>query len=164
MLLSPEALDGTYAGDVGFDPLGFSGDKGRIKWLRSAEVKHARLAMLASVGWPLSELWHKEVAEFLGLESILANGDKAPSIMNGGLMNNWIEATLGFALIIGGILEFISRGVGVNNDDRIPGDFGFDPLRLHAFRGTFGLDIVGSDLTREQKLANAKKDMVKSNE
>ena len=46
MLLSPQSLDGTYAGDVGFDPLGLSGD-GRIVSMREAELKHARLAMLA---------------------------------------------------------------------------------------------------------------------
>ena len=65
MLLSPESLDGTYAGDVGFDPLGFSGN-GRIVKMREAEIKHARLAMLAAAGWPLSELWHKDFARMLG--------------------------------------------------------------------------------------------------
>ena len=51
MLLSPTGLDGTLAGDVGFDPLGFSGGsrEGALR-MREAEIKHARLAMLAAAG------------------------------------------------------------------------------------------------------------------
>jgi hypothetical protein len=30
-------------------------------WMREAEIKHCRLAMLAAAGWPLSELWHKGI-------------------------------------------------------------------------------------------------------
>lgn len=40
-----------------------------------------------------------------------------------------------------------------------PGNIGFDPLGLHSFRSTFRLDQIGLDLTRDEKLANAKKDM-----
>ena len=36
MLLSPPALDGTFAGDVGFDPLGFSKDKATLIKMRDA--------------------------------------------------------------------------------------------------------------------------------
>ena len=36
MLLSPEALDGTMAGDVGFDPLGFASDKAALIKMRDA--------------------------------------------------------------------------------------------------------------------------------
>jgi light-harvesting complex I chlorophyll a/b binding protein 1 len=41
------------AGDVGFDPLGLSNinDVGiDLYWLREAEIKHARVAMLAVAG------------------------------------------------------------------------------------------------------------------
>jgi len=70
----PPALDGTLAGDVGFDPVGFSSmwsDKdwsqqivpdiwpesgertpiSTIEWMREAEVKHGRVCMLAVLGW-----------------------------------------------------------------------------------------------------------------
>jgi hypothetical protein len=72
-LPQPASLDGTLPGDVGFDPLGLStafGDKDwsqqvvpdnwldsprtpikTVEWMREAEVKHCRLAMLAVVGW-----------------------------------------------------------------------------------------------------------------
>ena len=45
--------DGSLAGDEGFDPLGLSniGDLGfDLYWMREAELKHARIAMLAFVG------------------------------------------------------------------------------------------------------------------
>ena len=46
----PKNLDGTLPGDIGFDPLGFS-NVIDIKWLREAELKHARVAMLAFLGF-----------------------------------------------------------------------------------------------------------------
>jgi hypothetical protein len=45
----PAALDGSLAGDVGFDPLGFAKNKEDLWNYREAEVKHARLAMLVSL-------------------------------------------------------------------------------------------------------------------
>jgi hypothetical protein len=48
-----EQLDGSLPGDRGFDPLGLSNidDLGLdLYWLREAELKHARVAMLASFG------------------------------------------------------------------------------------------------------------------
>ena len=42
----PSALDGTLAGDVGFDPIGFAKSKDDLMNYREAEIKHARLAML----------------------------------------------------------------------------------------------------------------------
>lgn len=46
-------MDGTLAGDEGFDPLGLSNidDLGvDLYWMREAELKHARVAMLAVLG------------------------------------------------------------------------------------------------------------------
>lgn len=45
-LNQPSALDGTLAGDVGFDPLSFSKSEDDLVKYREAEIKHARLAML----------------------------------------------------------------------------------------------------------------------
>lgn len=158
MLLSPSALDGTLAGDVGFDPLGFAKDKDSLYKMREAEIKHARLAMLAAAGWPLSELWHKELADVLGLDSILALEGKAPSVLNGGLSNTWIIGAAVVSVIVGGLLEAktmdASQKVGYK-----PGDLNFDPLNLHSFRASFGLDQITEKLTREEKLARAKFDM-----
>ena len=50
----PSYLDGTLAGDYGFDPLGLGKD-GNIEKYRVAEVIHARWAMLAIPGIVIPE-------------------------------------------------------------------------------------------------------------
>ena len=50
--------DKTLAGDMNFDPLMISDSPDKLAWYREAEIKHARLAMLAAVGWPVSECTH----------------------------------------------------------------------------------------------------------
>ena len=114
-VLAPAILDGSLAGDVGFDPLGFSKTKNTLLWMREAELKHGRLAMLAAIGWPLSELWHKELAQLLGLESILAgkSGSLAPSLLNGGLSSVYATGMLVMSIIIAGLLE----GQAMNKGD-----------------------------------------------
>ena len=52
---SPGYLDGVLPGDVGFDPLGFA-DKTNLASMREAEVRHGRLAMVATWGWPVAFL------------------------------------------------------------------------------------------------------------
>merc|ERR1719453_1255074 len=49
----PPKLDGSMAGDVGFDPFGLSNidDVGiDLYWMREAEIKHGRVAMMAAAG------------------------------------------------------------------------------------------------------------------
>ena len=43
-LKRPTKLDGTHAGDVGFDPLGLS-ESQDMYTMMEAEIRHARLAM-----------------------------------------------------------------------------------------------------------------------
>ena len=156
MLLSPESLDGSFAGDVGFDPLGFSSDQEKLLYMREAEIKHARLAMLGVIGWPSSELWHANIAEFLNMDSILAEGGKAPSVLNGGLTNEWIYGAGAIALLIGGALEV---GAMQREDKSKPGNYNFDPLGLYSFRSTFGLDTITEKISAEEKIARARFDM-----
>jgi len=61
-LARPAALTGEIPGDVGFDPLGFAQSSSELFNYREAEIKHARLAMLAAAGWPLSEVLDKKIA------------------------------------------------------------------------------------------------------
>jgi hypothetical protein len=157
-LLAPEALDGTYAGDVGFDPLRFCGDKDAVKRYREAELKHSRLAMLAAVGWPMSELWHKQIASVIGLDSILADEGRAPSILNGGLINEWIIATAVFSLILSALLEYKTFAMSGAATYR-PGELGFDPLNLYPIRASFGLDQIMEKITIEEKRARARFEM-----
>lgn len=46
----PTKLNGALVGDVGFDPLGLS-NLWDLNWLRSAELKHGRVGMLATTGF-----------------------------------------------------------------------------------------------------------------
>lgn len=138
---APLALDGTLAGDVGFDPLGFSKSKKTLYWMREAEVKHGRLAMLAAVGWPLSELWHKSIAATFNLDSILASNDRAPSLLNGGLSSVYASGMLMMSIIIAGYLEGKAMNSGEvfwnanKPEGYVPGNFGFDPLNLYNSKG-----------------------------
>lgn len=109
MLLSPPALDGSFAGDVGFDPLGFSKDKESMYRMREAEIKHSRLAMLAAAGWPLSELWHNGLAKSFGLDSLLQSENRAPSILNGGLLNEWVIGTAIGTVALSAALEYVTN-------------------------------------------------------
>lgn len=109
--------------------------------MREAEVKHGRLAMLAAVGWPLSELLHKEIAQTFGLQSILASGDRAPALLNGGLDNTWAAGMLVMSVIIAGYLESKAMNSGEifwaseKPENYVPGTLGFDPLGLYDARG-----------------------------
>jgi hypothetical protein len=62
-LRRPKFLTGKYAGDVGFDPLGFASSVEQLVYYREAEVKHAqlaeikhgRLSMIAVTGFAIQE-------------------------------------------------------------------------------------------------------------
>ena len=56
-LEAPPQLDGTLAGDVGFDPLNLSGYFS-LDWMREAEVKHGRVCMLAWAGYAFVDTGH----------------------------------------------------------------------------------------------------------
>merc|ERR1712232_905891 len=125
-LKRPELLDGSLPGDRGFDPFNFASDNSALSWYRDSEIKHARLAMLATVGWPIAELAHKGLATRFDLDQALAFHDKAPSVLNGGLSQTdplfWVGAISAAAA-----LEFVATK---NGDRKEPGDFGFDPMSL----------------------------------
>ena len=120
----PAGLDTVaLAGDCGFDPLGFSDSKERLLFMRDAELKHARLAMLAAVGWPVSELVQPSLAKLVHAESLVSPlGGEVPSVLNGGLQNVpvffWIAA-VGAA----GALEL--AGLQAKASGAMPGDVGW---------------------------------------
>jgi len=127
---SPKILDGTIAGDRGFDPLGFADSDARLTEFREAEIKHARLAMLAAAGWPLSELWDRKIASILDMPPILDATNRAPSVLNGGLGKinpaYWIGC-----IAIAAAVEGYGGMVQSKKEGYYPGDFGFDPFGLY---------------------------------
>lgn len=127
----PQFLDGTYAGDVGFDPLNFARGTGELFSYREAEIKHGRLAMLAAAGWPLSEVFDKPIANSLGLSPLLDSQDRVPSPLNGGLGKvsplYWVAVlALTAAVDVYGTLK---AGDALKSG-YTPGDLGFDPFGL----------------------------------
>lgn len=124
----PAALDGTYAGDVGFDPLNFAKDKKWLMNMREAEIKHARIAMLAAAGWPVSELWDKSLADALNLPALLDDAGRAPALLNGGLGKVPL-AYWGFVLLVGSAIDVYGL-TKVNEKDYVPGNLNIDPLQV----------------------------------
>jgi hypothetical protein len=116
-------------GNKGFDPLNCATDMSTLKKYREAEIKHGRLAMLASVGWPLSELYHPFLSRLSNNINLLSDNNKVPSLLNGGLEK--INPIFFMAIII---FTATVESVALNrkNEDYIPGDLGFDPLKLYV--------------------------------
>jgi hypothetical protein len=157
---APPYLDNFYAGDRGFDPLGIitkdgpwwpgiKDPKRRVAYMREAEIKHGRLAMLAAAGWPLSELWHGPITQFLNLPYKLdESAGRAPSVLNG----NFNEALPLFIVVllytayldiknldnVHGLTPYgktISTRGGIVEKSYTPGDYEFDPLSFYYFWG-----------------------------
>jgi len=121
--------DGKLAGDVGFDPLQLADSSGSLAWYREAEMKHARLAMLAAVGWPIAEKLNGPLSAALGQESLLVDG-RSPTILNGGLGGVSVVYWLG-ALGLAAFVEnsYLDNQLGRKKDtDYEPGMLKFDPL------------------------------------
>lgn len=115
-------------GDYGFDPFTFASDKATLLSHRGAEIRHSRLAMLAAVGWPLSELLQPKIADVLGLASNgLAKQSLAPSVLNGGLG----DVPLAFWVVVVGATAFLEKlSLERESSGKMPGDLGFDPLGM----------------------------------
>jgi len=127
----PKLLDGSFPGDVGFDPFSFAGnDKESLTYMREAEIKHGRLAMLAAAGWPIAELWDSKIAAAFGLPSALTASGSSPSLLNGGLDKIEIEYWV-FVVALAGLVELSAADrLEEMKAKYIPGDCGFDPLNL----------------------------------
>jgi len=115
-------------GNKGFDPLNCATDIETLKRYREAEIKHGRLAMLASVGWPISELFHPYLSKITHTTNLLSSNNKVPSILNGGLEK--INPVFFMAIIIF-TTTIESMELYRNNKNYIPGDLDFDPLNLY---------------------------------
>jgi len=135
----PQHLTGQYAGDVGFDPLNLASSPEKLLYYREAEVKHARLAMLAAAGWPLSELLDRPIAELvdedfgLNLPPMVDGSDRVPSLLNGGMEN---VSPLFWGFCIGLTAAIDLKGIRIarysdEDSDYLPGDYGWDPLGLY---------------------------------
>jgi len=161
-LKRPSKLDGSHAGDVGFDPLGLS-ENNDIYIMMEAETRHSRLAMLAVVGWPLAEL--------IGPNWMLHGiNNVSPSVMNGFDPLSFLAVTA----IFGGFGYFEYKTSLRRVDDKalgkkhaedmanvweygVPGDYNFDPLNLYS---AFGDSADGRKGMRELEVAHGRAAML----
>jgi light-harvesting complex I chlorophyll a/b binding protein 4 len=111
----PAKLDGTVAGDSGFDPLGFS-DYYDLKWLREAEIKHGRVCMLAALGMIFPEFAKLPQFASFSTNPLQAFYDVGPA--------GWAQ----IFIAVGAIESFSYEKIYYT--DSAPGDLGFDPLRF----------------------------------
>jgi len=126
----PASLPSDMVGYVGFDPLGFS-TLFDINFLREAELKHCRVAMLAAAGSIAQDLYH-----FPGVDSVIGDAkmtgahDKFIALNQAG--NNQAGAMIQMAFWIGflEIVTFPAIYETMNGGSRKPGDFMFDPLGM----------------------------------
>jgi len=162
--VAPTYLDGSLVGDVGFDPLAYAAlaptgtriDKGawkgvdrktrmlmmspyearrKILWMREAEIKHSRLAMMAAAGWPISELLDGPISNLLGLPYALeGTAGRAPSLFNGHLFDGPQGVFLLLATLATSALELstLDNVEGLTPTSYVPGDLGFDPAGLRS--------------------------------
>lgn len=139
----PAVLDGELAGDYKFDPFNFSQNKQDLKLYREAEIKHARLAMLAAIGWPISELLNPKIAADLDLPAMTSPSDLAPGVLNGNISD---VSPLFFvaALTLGAMIEVGSQ---IRTEKpRFIGDIGFDPLNAYPSDPKLQMQIQEAEL------------------
>lgn len=121
-LINPSKTDGLI-GSVGFDPLGWS-DMWDIKWLQEAEIKHGRVAMLATVGFITSEFFTLPMFTDLHVD----DSNMAPSAIG---MSGMMQI-----IFFAGFEEWrtnkgkITMETMFEDPDREPGNLGFALERL----------------------------------
>merc|ERR1719375_575174 len=128
----PKSLEGTsFVGDSGFDPLNlFGADPIRLGWdqkfYREAEIKHARLGMLAAVAYPVQEKLEPILAKAFNLPDELKETlGRSPSIVNGGLEQGEIPLALVLFLAGGAIVEYLTNKLKKEQGSSyVPGDVG----------------------------------------
>jgi hypothetical protein len=116
-LQHPKTLDGYVGSEKGFDPLGVT-DALPTYLVREAELKHARVCMLATVGWMATDLGMRFPSDqFQGLSTLEAH-DK---MVSAGVMGPML-GVIGCGELFSGWLLFEGWFGGVNRDS---GDFFF---------------------------------------
>jgi Chlorophyll A-B binding protein len=156
----PSKLDGSHAGDFGFDPLGFT-ENNDLYYLQECELRHARLAMLAVAGWPLSEL--------LAPSFMLQDG-RAPSVLNGvnpasGLFILGAFAAFGYFETVTALRKTDNTLIGKKHANDmaliwkwgVAGDYNWDPANLY---NSLGDDAAGRKGLREVEVMQGRYAMV----
>lgn len=157
-------------GDMGFDPLNIGTDD-NFAYMREAEIKHGRLAMLAAVAWPLQEILHPILVDAVYdttgrtvTDVLIESNGASPSLLNGGLFQDQVlPALLLFTLGCAALEERdlnVRKATGdawnayapsVGPFGRQPGNFGFDPLNFYK-----PLSMADKVAVQEKELLNGR--------
>lgn len=73
-LHTPEKLDGKMVGDFGFDPMGLTNNFHSLNYVKAAELKNGRVAMLASLGFLVQQKVHFLSSESDPLKAMVSLG------------------------------------------------------------------------------------------
>merc|ERR1711865_844320 len=112
-----------------FDPVGFCDDasEGKIRFYREVELKHGRVAMLASLGYLVGEQFHPLWGGNIDIPSFAAF-QATP------LQTFWPAVVVLISIIeVFSVFSFntpIGGEPWTVRSDHYPGDFGFDPMGL----------------------------------
>ena len=109
--------DGPEPGSKNFDPLKLSETNPEfIRFFREAELKHGRVAMLATAGWIAADFFR--VGNVNTLSSFTAHND---AVSSGAMVQILLWTSL---------IEFVSIPAvqATMKGEREPGDFAFDPM------------------------------------
>jgi len=118
----PCQSSGLPGAETGFDPLYLS-EFIDIKWAREAELKHGRICMLAATGYIVQEF-----VSIPGYPGYTPNAvEAATSVSADGLRD--ILLTLALIEIISNKGKYTMMTM-FEDQSRVPGDLGFDPLKF----------------------------------
>jgi len=123
-LVGGEGPEPMFTGSKEFDPVGFTESSPEwINWFREAELKHGRQAMLATVGLVVPEFVRVPGAQF-SFEAI-------PNVIDA--HDALIDTSMKQILLFVSFAEAMSLAAlsNMNEFDRKPGDWGFDPFGLY---------------------------------
>ena len=105
----------------------------KVRWMREAEIKHARLAMLAAAGWPMAELLDGPFSKLFGLPyGLEATGGRAPGLLNGHMFDGPNGGFIFLAMAFTAYLELstLDNVEGLTTSDYMAGDLNFDPANF----------------------------------
>jgi len=126
-LTKPKGLDSMPIGNREFDPLGLA-EIYDIKYMREAEIKHGRTAMLACLGYVSPEIFPWMKGCFPGEAYTHTNPINAVFAVGPSPM---IQIVLACGFVEWGLNKGKMTQLDMFDDPkRVPGDYGWDPLQL----------------------------------
>jgi len=129
-----------------FDPLGYSEaddvTEGKIRFYREAELKHGRVAMLASLGFLVGEQFHPLFGGNIDVPSYIAFQETP-------LQGSFFPVVLSLAIFeVFSVFSFENPkdGMWSIKSDHTAGDLGFDPLGLKPTDPAELMDMQNKEL------------------